>query len=146
MLAARETPTGEWSLEIDGAFDEVRRSLAWIDAQAQALNLSEDHSYALRLCAEELLTNVVCHNKGPCDAGGALRARVTLRATTDRVALTIEDNGVPFDIVNAPSKTADQSLDRIQPGGLGVGLVKRFASKLSYERTPDGNKVVAEFY
>lgn len=145
MLTARETPTGEWSCEFDGRFEEVRRTLAWIESRAQGLDLSEDQAYALRLCAEELLTNVVLHNKEKAPDGTPLRVRVTLAVTPDSVALTIEDNGAPFDIVNAPSKTADQPLDLLQPGGLGVGLVKRFASRLKYDRTTDGNKVVAEF-
>lgn len=145
MRDAQETLTGEWSREVDGVFDEISRSLAWINSIASGLRLSEDQDYALHLCAEELLTNVVLHNKQSAPDGKMLRVRITIAAQPGRVGLTIEDNGVPFDIVNAPSRKADQPLDRLQPGGLGVGLVKRFASRLEYHRTKDHNRVVAVF-
>lgn len=144
-LDARDRRTGEWSREADGVVDEISLSLAWIDSIARGLDLSEDQDYALRLCAEELLTNVVLHNRQSSPDGSALRLRITLAAKADGAVLTIEDSGVPFDIVNAPSRTADQPLDRLQPGGLGVGLVKRFASGLEYQRIQDRNKVIAEF-
>jgi serine/threonine-protein kinase RsbW len=145
-LTARDTSARAWSREVEGVFGEIGPSLAWIESLAHDLHLSEDQDYALRLCAEELITNVVVHNKESAPGADALRLCITVAATKDRVALTIEDNGVHFDIVKATAKTADQPIDQIQIGGLGVGLVKRFASRLHYNRTERGNKVVAEFY
>jgi anti-sigma regulatory factor (Ser/Thr protein kinase) len=137
---------GEWRRTFDGEREGIRLSLAWIEEIAQGLDLAEDQFYALRLCAEELITNSVLHNAGRARNGDRLHLRLTLAAQADRVALTVEDNGAYFDIVSAPAKTADQPLDQLQPGGLGVGLVKRFASRLDYAQTEFGNKVVAAFH
>lgn len=104
--------------------------------------MGEDQSYAVMLCADELVSNAVMHNSELSDR---LHLRVTVEAKADRIVLTIEDNGAFFDIVNAPAKRIDQPLDALKPGGLGVGLVKRFASALKYDRIDDRNRVVAEF-
>jgi serine/threonine-protein kinase RsbW len=61
------------------------------------------------------------------------------------VVLTIEDNGFEFDVVNAPAKEIATSIDGLVPGGLGITLVKRFASSLRYARRANLNIVVAEF-
>ncbi len=140
-LSLSTLPAREWRRAFNGDIREVAAPLAWLDDILRPLDLSEDQSYALRLCAEELLANVVLHNRDRAP----LNVRLTLEAKPDRLALTIEDNGAFFDIVNAPAKQVDQPIDRVQPGGLGVGLVKRFASALKYERTEDGNRVVLEF-
>ncbi|MGJ0507359.1 MAG: ATP-binding protein [Methylocystis sp.] len=139
---AQQSQTGEWSREFDGSLSEISRALAWIESIAGALRLSEDQSYALMLCADELVSNVMMHNG---DLSDRLHVRMSVEAKPDRIVLTIEDNGVFFDIVNAPAKQADQPLGEIKPGGLGIGLIKRFASGLRYERIENRNRVVAEF-
>jgi serine/threonine-protein kinase RsbW len=117
-LTAPTLPAREWRRAFDGDVREVAASLAWLDDILRPLDLPEDQSYALRLCAEELLANVVLHNRDRTP----LHVRITLEAKPDRLALTIEDNGAFFDIVNAPTKRVDQPIDRVQPGGLGVVL------------------------
>jgi anti-sigma regulatory factor (Ser/Thr protein kinase) len=144
-IAGPDPSAAEWRRTFDGERKEIALSLAWIEEIAEGLDLAEDQFYALQLCAEELITNVVLHNAGVARNGDKLQLRLTLAARADRVVLTIEDNGVSFDIVSAPAKTADKPLDQLQPGGLGVGLVKRFASRLDYAQTEFGNKVVAAF-
>lgn len=143
MIApTQRSQTKEWSREFDGSLSEIARSVAWIESITRDLRLGDDQSYAVMLCADELVSNAVMHNSESSDR---LHLRVTVEAMADRIVLTIEDNGVFFDIVNAPAKRVDQPLDALKPGGLGVGLVKRFASALKYDRIDDRNRVVAEF-
>lgn len=59
--------------------------------------------------------------------------------------MTVEDNGRPFNVAKAPAKGIDRPLDQIQPGGLGIQLIKSFASSLKYRRTGKGNRVIVEF-
>lgn len=139
---AQHAPTREWSREFDGSLSEIARTVAWVESVARTLQLGEDQTYAMALCADELVSNVLTHNGAKVDR---LHVRVTVEAKENCVALTIEDNGVFFDIVNAPAKRVDQPLEALQPGGLGVGLVKRFASSLEYDRIEDRNKTVATF-
>jgi anti-sigma regulatory factor (Ser/Thr protein kinase) len=59
--------------------------------------------------------------------------------------MTVEDNGKPFDVVNAPAHRIDQPLDEVQPGGLGIQLIRNFASSIAYEQAGLGNRVIVEF-
>ena len=59
--------------------------------------------------------------------------------------MTVEDNARPFNVAQAPAKRVDRRLEQVQPGGLGVQLIKSFASILKYRRTGKGNRVIVEF-
>ncbi len=139
---AQHAPTKEWSREFTGSLSEIAPTVAWVESIANALRLGEDQSYAMTLCADELITNVLTHNGEDVHR---LHVRVTVEAKQDCVVLTIEDNGAFFDIVNAPAKRVNPPIEELQPGGLGVGLVKRFASGLRYDRIEDRNRTVAIF-
>lgn len=134
--------TNEWSREFGGARTEIGRALAFVESIARTLDLGEDTSYALMLCVEELVSNVLMHNSTLSDR---LHLRVTVERRADRIVLTIRDNGAFFDVVNAPVRRLDQTIERVTPGGLGVGLVRKFASSLDYDRIGDDNRVVATF-
>jgi anti-sigma regulatory factor (Ser/Thr protein kinase) len=137
-------PPTEWRRRFPGAWEEIGPCLAWIESISKGLHLADDRSYAILLCAEELVSNIVRHNRAP-DAGTPLRIAVCLGTRPGGVALTIEDNGVAFDVVNAPATEIATSIDGLAPGGLGITLVKRFASSLRYTRRANLNCIVAEF-
>src|SRR5262245_15597346 len=104
--------------------------------------------FAMQVCLEELMSNIVLHGKRTqCSSHAAspLSISVTIDAFEDRITLTLEDNGVPFNVAEAPAKGIDQPLHEVQLGGLGIQLIKSFADKLQYRRTSKGNCVVVEF-
>jgi anti-sigma regulatory factor (Ser/Thr protein kinase) len=59
--------------------------------------------------------------------------------------MTVEDNGRPFNVTQAPAKRVDQPLEQVQPGGLGIQLIKSFSSNLEYHWTEKGNRVIVDF-
>jgi anti-sigma regulatory factor (Ser/Thr protein kinase) len=94
----------------------------------------------MQVCLEELMSNIVRYG-----ATSSISISITVKALGDRITMTVEDNGRPFDVVQAPEKVIDQPLEKVQPGGLGIHLIKSFASNLEYSRTETGNRVVLEF-
>ena len=105
----------------------------------------------MQVCLEELLANIVRHGKSPSIpwpqivSEHPLSISVTVNAVADRITMTVEDNGHPFNVAEAPAKVIDKPLEEVQPGGLGIQLIKNFASNLEYSRTETGNRVIVEF-
>jgi len=105
----------------------------------------------MQVCLEELMSNIVRHGKNvslpwpQVDSKNPISISVTVNALPDRITMTVEDNGRPFNVAKAPAKVIDKPLDKVQPGGLGIQLIKSFASNLEYSRTETGNRVVVEF-
>lgn len=118
----------------------VQEAVAWIAAQMTEIGATERQSFRAQLCAEELLLNALTH-------GGRepLAAVVALEALPERLRLKISDDGAAFNVVDAPHRTLDETVDSAAPGGWGLELVRRFAEAASYQRVDDRNVVTLDF-
>jgi anti-sigma regulatory factor (Ser/Thr protein kinase) len=113
-------------------FDQLQSVNAW----------GERMAHALRLVLEELIINNVTHGRRPGDTGWF---SVRLTQSNDRIALTIEDDGLPFDPTEMPPPDLDAQLDDRPEGGLGVFLARSLSSELSYVRERGINRTTAVF-
>jgi serine/threonine-protein kinase RsbW len=129
-----------WYRDFSGSLTEIGMATRWAGQVASELALPSEKSYALRICVEELLTNIFRH-------GGATSSKIhlTLALFPDRIELAVEDDGQPFDVSTAIPRRVDHPLEKAQPGGLGIQLIHSFADRLNYTRAGLGNRVVVEF-
>jgi serine/threonine-protein kinase RsbW len=120
-----------------GAMSEVIATAQWLDGIAARHDLPTDAVFALHICAEEVLTNILRHSgsSGP-------RIEVGLAIAPDRIEFTVEDDGAPFDVTQAVPRKIEGDLLTVEPGGLGVQLIQQFASSLEYGRGRLGNRLV----
>jgi anti-anti-sigma factor len=140
--AGRGDPEDEplpFDLEVDRTMAGVRRVGAWVDELAILLNLSGEAEYALRLCLEEAVTNIVNH---ATPVPGAERDRVALHlsATASILLLTIEDQCGAFNPLDTPL-TEPGSPTPESEGGLGIPLLRRHADQVSWERVGVTNRL-----
>jgi serine/threonine-protein kinase RsbW len=132
-------------LELDSRLTELGRVQPWIEAVANRHGVPEDARFAMHLCMEEALVNVVVHGYRE-EPGHPIV--IFCMASEGTLFFTIDDRAPSFDPLaqapqNAPVRTADA--ESIQPGGNGIRLLRRFAGSLSYERLADGNRLTIGF-
>ena len=132
-------------LDLDSQLTELSRVQPWIDALADRYSFAEDARFAMHLCVEEALANVVLHGYRS-EAGHPIVLRASVSA--GNLVFAIDDKAPPF----APTEPAFRneatkplSLDSIEPGGNGIRLLYRFAGSLRYERLHDGNRLTIRF-
>jgi serine/threonine-protein kinase RsbW len=78
---------------------------------------------------EELFTNMLKYSRS-----GANRVEIALECDTDSVVVSLMDSDVePFDVTAAPPADVSLPLQRRDPGGLGLHLLRRLVGELSYE-------------
>lgn len=140
-----------WRKAFVGTIDDISAAAQWVDKIAADQKFPEHLVFALQVCLEELLTNVVRHG-GAKSSGNLsevpvppLNVEISISAGAQGVSMIIEDDGKPFDVVNAPAHRIDQPLEEVQPGGLGIQLIRNFASSIAYEQAGLGNRVIVEF-
>jgi serine/threonine-protein kinase RsbW len=148
----QKLPTRCWHRVFSGAILEIPSAANWIESIAADLHLPEPQSFSMQVCLEELMSNILRHGRGSSksywpqvDPSNPLIISITVEALADRITMTVEDNGRPFNAAEAPAKAIDQPLEQVEPGGLGIQLIKNFASNLQYSRTEKGNRVIVEF-
>jgi len=143
-----------WRRVFSGSMADVAAASAWVERIAASVNLPGQLTFAMQVCLEELMSNIARHGKvdssstafpAEADAGKPLSISIDIDVFVDRIAMTIEDNGRPFDVEKAPAKVVDQPLEQVRPGGLGVNLIKSFSDNIEYRRTDAGNRVTVDF-
>jgi anti-sigma regulatory factor (Ser/Thr protein kinase) len=91
---------------------------------------------ALNVVLDEAVSNAINHGY---DAGVHGEISVRLRRAPDDVLLEIEDDGRPFDPLQAPPPDLSLPLERRPIGGLGVHLIRNLMDEVSYARVGGRN-------
>jgi serine/threonine-protein kinase RsbW len=115
----------------------------WLDEQERLLPIPDDVSYAVRLCLEEAVSNLVNHTPA---TGAGSDITVDLVRWGDVLVAAIEDHGPPFDPRAAPLPARASSLDDTIPGGFGILLMRSFASEIDYHTVPGRNLLTLRFH
>jgi len=85
----------------------------------------------LEVVFEELVSNTIRHGFAR-DSDQSIHVRVEPRPGL--VEFTFEDDGIPFNPLEAKPPQPLTSIETATIGGMGIPLVARFSSQLSYER------------
>lgn len=92
----------------------------------------------IQLACDELYSNIVNYS-------GASNAAVALSKQDRGIAVTFEDNGIAYDPTAAEDPDVTAAPEDREIGGLGIFLVKNFASFLGYRREEDKNILTVTF-
>jgi len=119
-----------------GEIAEVAAAFAEF-ANVHALPASVRRS--IQVALDELLSNTIAYGFAGRE-GGKVTVEAVLR--TDRVCVTLTDDGRPFDPLgmDAPDTALPAQARRI--GGLGIHLVRRIMDEVSYHRRAGRNVLV----
>lgn len=112
---------------------------AWLDHLAVLYEIPSKTQFAMNLCLEEVLSNIIRH--GYKNQPGR---PIVVKCSIDGSSLPsfiIEDEAPPFNPVDEEEIPIEEALNGTRPGGLGLRLVRSFAIKLDYERTVSGNRL-----
>src|SRR5262245_31528045 len=119
----------------------LRRPAGWIAAFAQQ-GMSTDVSFAVQLCLEEAVANIIMYGAARDDR---LEIAVELERNGATLVARIEDNGRQFDPTRAPPPAVATSLEQAKVGDLGIHLMRSFASGMDYERRDGRNRLTLRF-
>lgn len=130
------------TLEIRADVADIRPASAWLEHQADAHSIPPDQLFRLDLCLNEALANVIEH-------GGQSAATVPIELSLcsqelpggGAATLTVADGGPAFNPLASTPKEQAKSLAEASPGGLGIGLMARFADEIAYEYHQGRNHV-----
>jgi serine/threonine-protein kinase RsbW len=119
---------------------ELNRLAVWIEGWAES-SVFPDISFALQLCLEEAVANVIMY--GASD--GELEIAVELERRGETLVAQVEDNGRPFDPTQIQPPWPATSLKDAKIGDLGIHLLRSFAGHLEYERRNGRNRLTLRF-
>ena len=131
MLAIKWQPE---QLTMQASMDDIGRLDPFIFNAANLAGLEERDAKRLRLAVEEAVANIINH-------GQATTIKLQAKTGDNKLVLTIDDNGQPFDPTSDSPTDLSVPADQRPPGGLGIMLIHKMADELDYQRI-DGHNVL----
>jgi len=134
------------SFKLKNNLSELDTLLRNLENFCVQLGLSAKCHCEIDLVSEELFTNIISYGYRD-DAEHWIK--MTISYAHGILTMRIEDDGIPFNPLEAKSPDLDSSLEERSIGGLGVHLAKHFTKDVVYERRGDKNiltltKVISE--
>ena len=131
------------ALTLNSSFSEMARIVPWIEDVASRYALPERTRFAMDLCLEEAISNIIRYGYAG-EPGHAIVVR-NLANRDGFLTLVIEDAAPPFNPLAVRDLRMPRSLEQMSEGGLGIPLLKHFADAVEYERSPTGNRLIMRF-
>ena len=134
-------------LTIQSRLEDLALLWPWAEAIAEEYAAPEATRFAIHLCLEEALSNVIRHGYGG-QPGRPIN--VEFSSAPGELVFAVEDQAPPFDPL-AFAAGADSSFSaspfagQIPLGGQGIRLMRKFAGSLSYIRLGHGNRLILRF-
>jgi serine/threonine-protein kinase RsbW len=134
-------------LTLHSELDDLTLVWPWVESLAAYYHLSADTQFALQLCLEEALSNVIRHGYGgrPNETPDVTLTIDCAVDGTGDLMLTVEDQAPPFNPLALEDAPAPSTIEDLRPGGRGIQLMRKFAGSLAYQRLPGGNRLTIRF-
>jgi anti-sigma regulatory factor (Ser/Thr protein kinase) len=97
----------------------------------------------MNLCLEEIVSNIIRH--GYCGNPDHVVVVRYVQAPDKSSVLIVDDEAPHFNPLTIEEKPVEETLDGTRTGGLGIRLVRGFATTLEYEPRPSGNRLTISF-
>jgi anti-sigma regulatory factor (Ser/Thr protein kinase) len=130
-------------LILQSRMSELTQVPPWIERLAARHAIPDSTQFAMNLCLEEALSNVIRHgySSNPDHS-------VAVQFASPRenyFIFIVEDDAPRFNPADSPELPPVNSLDEVRVGGQGIRLMRQFSDALEYEPTPTGNRLSIGF-
>jgi serine/threonine-protein kinase RsbW len=115
---------------------EIARMTALMEEFCAQNHISEDDTFNVHLCLDESVINVIVH--GYEDTADH-EIHVRLVHDGNLLTITIDDDGVAYNPLDAPEPRFDLPIEQRRIGGLGVHIMKTLARSIDYRRENNRN-------
>ena len=128
----------ELTLQIKTNFAAVHSANEGASRWLADRNAPPDVHYFANLAIEELVTN--CIKYGYEDAGEHI-IEIKLRISGNELALTVTDDGHPFNPLELPAPDTQLPVQDRPIGGLGIHLLRQMSDRMEYVRADGRNRI-----
>lgn len=110
-----------------------------IEIYAKENNIPPAVAYALNLCLDEVLTNIISYSLKGNHKDSSIE--MDLSISDNQIVATMYDNGYPFNpLENSPRNPDTYSRVEERPiGGLGIYFIEQYMDKVEYKRDKNKN-------
>jgi serine/threonine-protein kinase RsbW len=126
-------------LDLRSRLSDIAQIPTWVEQLASRYNFSKDLQFAIDLCLEEAIANIIVYGYRGDDERPVSVSLATPR--DGHFIFAVEDEAPRFNPLDAPELPPLNPDEEIRIGGQGLRLLRGFAHSLEYEPTAKGNRL-----
>ena len=127
------------TFELKNRFSELDTLEEKLDQFCNQLGLTNKCLCEINLALEELFTNIISYGY---DDEAEHWVKFTLSYQNGTIRMEIEDDGIPFNPIQAKEPDIKCALEERKIGGLGIHLTKTIMDKMVHRRSGDKNVLI----
>jgi anti-sigma regulatory factor (Ser/Thr protein kinase) len=129
--------TEEKVWQIPNRFEAMAEAAKEVFGWLASHPISSRAKYSTGLAVEEMITNMIKYGYDDSDEH-QIRFRIAIHP--DHLEIVFEDDGHAFDPTRHPSPNVVNVINSPRIGGLGIELVRRVTTRMTYEREGNLNR------
>lgn len=118
---------------------EMERVVAFAERFGEEQHVSADDMMNINLALDEVVLNIIRHGY---DDAGEHQIHVALSLDGGVLTMRVEDDGKPFDPLDAPPPDFDLPLEDRPVGGLGIHIVRSIMDTVEHRRDSGRNILI----
>jgi serine/threonine-protein kinase RsbW len=122
-----------------GRYDSLEKIASFIRSEAEQLGLSHSEVFAVETAVDEAVSNIIEHAYKGENIGDI---SCSCLRSSDRLTITLEDHGEPFDPSRIPVPNLQGSLKNRKDNGLGFFMMNQWMDEVHFEFSPGLNRLV----
>ncbi len=129
-------------LKLPARLDSLDTFLAFLLEKARRAGASQGLLGDIKLCLEEILTNIFFHAYPDGDG----RVEVSFCTQSDgTLRIEVTDWGMAFDPLTFEATDLERDFSERNIGGMGIFLARKLSHQMFYERSRDANHLTITF-
>lgn len=124
------------SIALSNDLDELARLPPWLESIDARHSLGSRLVFKINLVLEECVTNIIRY---AFSDNAQHQLDILLSVRPGVIEIVVEDDGTAFDPLSQPLFSPPASLQDADIGGLGIHLMRRYTSQMSYRRKDGRN-------
>ena len=131
-------PAYKHSFELRNDLSELKALCRNLENFGQTSGLSGGCIKKVNIGLDELFTNIVSYGFNDTSEH---RIRFTINMDEDLLIIHVEDDGIPFNPLEAQDPQIPFDLRDVKIGGLGIHFIKKLMDDICYDRSRGKNKL-----
>jgi serine/threonine-protein kinase RsbW len=133
----------DYYFELKSKLSELETLCRHLEDCGNLMELPQKCRSEINLGLDELFTNIISYG---FEDESEHQIKFSLAKAEETLVVEIEDDGIPFNPLDANGPGVARDLDSIDIGGLGIHLVKKMMDDIDYQRVEGRNKLILKKY
>lgn len=125
-----------FSFTLDNNFSELDRLHAIVEHFGHVHGLEKRKKFEINLVVEEIFINITSYAYKDRNDHPIL---FIILCDENLVTIRIEDDGIPFNLLEEEPADLNADLEHRSIGGLGIHLIRKFVDEIKYQRQENKN-------